>query len=110
MVNNRTFSISGSIFGLYETVINLDLVNSNNDIIKIVLNRIRGDMKNYPSLLKELKKEEKKFHIHGEKFGNILISNPKRIFYICRCFERNLFRYLYFIFFYFTYSFSKFII
>ena len=83
MVNNRKFSISGSIFGLYETVINLDLVNSNNDIIKIVLNRIRGDMKNYPSLLKELKKEEKKFHIHGEKFGNILISNPKRIFYIC---------------------------
>ena len=64
MVNNRKFSISGSIFGLYETVINLDLVNSNNDIIKIVLNRIRGDMKNYPSLLKELKKEEKKFHIH----------------------------------------------
>ena len=55
MVNNRTFSISGSIFNRYETVINLDLVNSNNDIIKIVLNRIRGDMKNYPSLLKELK-------------------------------------------------------
>ena len=83
MVNNRTFSVSGSIFGLYETVINLDLVNSNNDIIKIVLNRIRGDMKNYPSLLKELKKEEKKFHIHDYKFGDILMSVSDAIFYIC---------------------------
>ena len=83
MVNNRTFSISGSIFGLYETVINLDLVNSNNDIIKIVLNRIREDIKNYPSLLEDLKKEGKKFHIHDKKFGNILISEPDEIFYIC---------------------------
>jgi len=89
MVNNRTFSISGSVFGRYKTVINLDLVNSNNDIIKIVLNRIREDIKNYPGLLEELKKEEKKFHIHDYKFGDILMSVSDAIFYICSHCEKK---------------------
>ena len=83
MVNNRTFSISGSIFNRYETVINLDLVNSNNDIIKIVLNRVREDIKNYPGLLKELRVKKKKFHIHDYKFGDILLSDPEKILYVC---------------------------
>ena len=83
MVNNRTFSISGSIFNRYETVINLDLVNSNNDIIKIVLNRVKEDIKNYPGLLEELVKDKKKFHIHDYKFGDILLSDPEKIFYVC---------------------------
>ena len=83
MVNNRTFTISGSIFSQYETVINLDIVDSIDDIIKVVVNKIQNDIKNYPGLLKELKKEEKKFHIHDFNFGDILISDPERIFYVC---------------------------
>jgi len=65
MVNNRNISISGSkLFNRYQTVVNLDLVNSNDDIVKVVLNRIKEDMKNYPGLLDALKKEENTFHIH----------------------------------------------
>ncbi len=83
MVNNRKFSISGSIFSRYETIINLDLIDSINDILTVVINRIREDIKNYPGLLKELEKEEKKFHIHNKKFGDILMSEPDTIFYVC---------------------------
>lgn len=84
MVNNRTISISGSkFFNRYQTVVNLDLVNSNDDIIKVVLNRIKEDMKNYPSLLDALKKQEEKFRIHDTKFGDILMSDPDKIVYVC---------------------------
>ena len=83
MVNNRKFSISGSIFSRYDTTINLDLIDSIDDILIVVINRIREDIKNYPGLLEELKKEEEKFHIHDKKFGDILMSEPDTIFYVC---------------------------
>jgi len=83
MVNNREFHISGSIFGEYKTVINLDMVDSVDDILNIVINRIEEDMKNYPQILKELNKEKEKFHIHDYEFGTILISCKESIFYLC---------------------------
>ena len=83
MVNNRTFSISGSIFYSYKTSINLDMVDSVEDIIKVIVKRMKDDMKNYPSILIELDREEKKFHIHNYKFGDILMSEPEQIFYVC---------------------------
>ena len=84
MVNNRNISISGSkLFNRYQTVVNLDLVNSNEGIVKVVLNRIKEDMKNYPGLLEALKKEKNTFHIHDTKFGDILLSDPDKIVYVC---------------------------
>ena len=84
MVNNRTISISGSkLFNRYQTVVNLDLVNSNEGIVKVVLNRIKEDMKNYPGLLDALKKEENTFHIHDTKFGDILLSDPDKMVFVC---------------------------
>ena len=83
MVNNREFCISGSIFGGYKTVIDLDLVDSIDDILYIVKSRIKDDMKNYPEILNELNKEGEKFHIHNYDFGSILISDNERIFYVC---------------------------
>ena len=56
MVNNRTFSISGSIFSQYKTIVNLDLIDSKRDIINVVMNRIREDMKQYPDILHKLDK------------------------------------------------------
>ena len=83
MVNNREFCISGSIFWGYKTVINLDLVDSIDDIIDVVKSRIRDDMKKYPEILNELNKEGETFHIHNYNFGDILISDEKTIFYVC---------------------------
>ena len=35
MTNNRNFCISGSMFGEFKIIINLDLTDSNEDIVKI---------------------------------------------------------------------------
>ena len=83
MTNNRNFTVSGSIFGGFETIINLDSTDSNEDIVKMVINRIRNDIQNYPQLLKELDKEEEKFHIHDVNFGDILMSDIDKVFYVC---------------------------
>ena len=53
------------------------------DIIKVIVKRMKDDMKNYPNILIELDREEKKFHIHNYKFGDILMSEPEQIFYVC---------------------------
>jgi hypothetical protein len=83
MTNNRNFCVSGSIFGEFKTSINLDLTESNDDIIKIVINRIHNDIQNYPQLIKELDKKKETFHIHDINFGDILISDSEKIFYVC---------------------------
>ena len=81
MVNERKFIISGSLFSQYETNINLDLVESINDIITFVINNIEEDIKLFPILITELKKIN--YHIHDYDIGHILLSNPDTIFYIC---------------------------
>ena len=83
MTNNRDFIVSGSVFGEFKTSINLDLTDSNEEIVKLVINRIRNDIQNYPQLIKELDKEEEKFHIHDVNFGDILISDVDTVFYVC---------------------------
>jgi len=83
MTNNRDFIISGSVFGEFKTSINLDLTESNEEIVKVVINRIRNDIQKYPQLIKELDKEEEKFHIHDVNFGDILISDVDTVFYVC---------------------------
>ena len=83
MTNNRDFIISGSVFGEFKTSINLDLTDSNEEIVNLVINRIRNDIQNYPQLIKELDKEEEKFHIHDVNFGDILISDIDTVFYVC---------------------------
>jgi hypothetical protein len=83
MANNRQFCVSGSKFSRFSTVINLALVDSIEDIIKIVTNRISIDMQKYPQLLVELQKDIKNFHIHDVQFGTILVSNQDCIFYVC---------------------------
>ena len=81
MVNNRKFIISGSLFSQYETNINLDLVDSINDIIILVIKNIKEDIKSFPILLKELEKVN--YHIHDYHIGDILLSDSNTIFYIC---------------------------
>ena len=53
------------------------------EIVKVVINRIRNDIQKYPQLIKELDKEEEKFHIHDINFGDILISDIDTVFYVC---------------------------
>ena len=82
-MNNRTFQISGGSFGGFETQVNLDLVEKNEDIIQYVINQLRQRLGNMFTLNEKLDEESSQYHIHGIEFGTILISEPNVIFYVC---------------------------
>ena len=83
MVNFRKFAISGGLFSGFETMINLDLVDSNDDIISYVVTQIHKGIEFLPELCIKLTEEREKYHIHDVEFGNILISEPTAVFYVC---------------------------
>jgi len=87
MVNTRKFIVSGSIFDKYETNINLDIIDSIEEVIRIVKKRIENDISNYPEILKELNKIN--FHIHDVQFVDVLLSESKDVFYICSFCSEN---------------------
>jgi len=81
MSNFKKFCISGGQFSGYETLVNLDYVNSNDEIIKAVIANLYKTIQNMFSLESELDKEKAKYHIHNKKFGEILLNDE--VFYIC---------------------------
>ena len=81
MSNFRKFCISGGLFNGYETLVNLDYINSNDEIIKAVIANLYKTIENMRSLESVLDGEKTKYHIHGKKFGEILLNDS--VFYIC---------------------------
>jgi hypothetical protein len=83
MVNLRKVSISDEIFSYFTIMLDLDEVNNNGDIIKIILNKLTNMLKknNLETLLQKLSK--KKFHIHDVTFEQILLSEPNKEFWVC---------------------------
>ena len=81
MVNLRKFIISGSIFDKYETDINLDIIDSIEEIIKIIKKRIENDIRIYPEIFKIFINID--FHIHDYSIADILLSEHNKIFYVC---------------------------
>ncbi len=83
MVNNRIFSVSDDLFSYYRTEIDIDEVDNLNEIIEKVLYNLRKTLTD--NHLEQLEKKllEKNFHIHGYTFGDVLLSEPDQIFYIC---------------------------
>jgi hypothetical protein len=85
MSNIRNFQISEKYLWGFTTQINLDEVDSIEQIIKIVLDRCKDFLKNNNmlGLVDHLAMIRKEFHIHEYEFGNILLSKPDEIFYVC---------------------------
>ena len=82
MVNFRQFQISGKHFWGFKRQIDLDLVDSSNDIIKIMKNKIKEFLKseNLEILIEKL--NEKRYHLIS--LGKILIeTEPNSVIYIC---------------------------
>lgn len=93
-MNYRTFIISAPIFWGYKCKIDLDKVESNEQICNLVVNNLKNDLKekNLIVLLEILEgknndifKEEINFnfHIHNNNFGDILLSSPNDELYVC---------------------------
>ena len=83
MPNFRTFIYSHNVFQGFTRKIDLDYVESIDEIIK----KLHGELITY------LEKEKldvliqstdiKRLHIHDFTFGDILMSEPDKVYYIC---------------------------
>jgi len=82
-MNIRKFIISGGLFTGFETMVNLDFVDSNAEIIVNVITQLHKSIERLPELCRQLIEERAKYHIHSVEFGEILISETTRSFYIC---------------------------
>lgn len=81
MVNSRKFTVSDNLFSGFEVMIDLDLVENLSQIITMVYNELHKSLGNMSILTETLK--SRRFHIHDLTFGQILISEPSAVFYIC---------------------------
>ena len=84
MVNNRTCIISCPTFWGYKKIVDLDTVDSNDEIIAIVLDGLNEQLKQinliYLIEILEKYKKEKKYGIHTN-FTDLLLS--EEIIYVC---------------------------
>jgi len=78
MVNYRSFEISDELFGGFTLKINLDDIDCLEDIIAYTYHALINDRYLFEKLLVDTT-----FHIHDYTMTDLLLSDSKRIFYIC---------------------------
>jgi hypothetical protein len=85
MVNYRPVQFSHTLFWGFQRMVDLDEVESLQDIIDIMYIKLVEFLKgeNFEVLLEKLEKTKNVLHIHNNTFGQILISKPTNIIYIC---------------------------
>jgi hypothetical protein len=83
MTNIKIFCISGGTFDGFETSIDMDNVESANEIIMSVVNKLYSTLQKMRNLISQLDEEKSQYHIHDLKFGDILLGDIDRIYYIC---------------------------
>ena len=83
MVNNRKTCISGGTFTGYETVVDLDYIDSLQDIVDAVIKNLGNDLKciNLNELNRSI--DPRVYHIHSAGLEQILTSEPQFIIYVC---------------------------
>jgi len=88
----KRFCISGSAFWGWHTDIDLDDMDNMEDIIQIVKQRLKAwvdvaaratQQDDMHGLYKAI--EDLTLNCHGVTFGDILVSDPETIFYLCHC-------------------------
>ena len=83
MTSIKIFCISGGTFDGFETSIDMNNVESINEIIMSVVNKLYSTIQKMRNLILKLDEEKLQYHIHNLKFGDILLGKMNRIFYIC---------------------------
>ena len=83
MVNNRKFVLSDDLFQSFEMVIDLDVVETIEEIISLIVSMLFNVLReNKLDILKNILKS-RKFHAHDYSFEDVLLSKSNTIFYIC---------------------------
>jgi predicted translin family RNA/ssDNA-binding protein len=83
MPNFRTFIYSHNVFQGFTRKIDLDYVESIDDIIKKLHNELITYLQHEKLKTLIRKVDIKRLHIHDFTFGDILISEPEKVFYVC---------------------------
>ena len=80
---NRTFIASSELFSGFKMEINIQSIDTIDNIIKIFTDELKSILKkyNFEILLESV--NVKKFHVHSHTLEQILISNKDEIIYIC---------------------------
>ena len=80
---NRTFIASSELFSGFKVEINIQSIDTVDNIIKIFTDELKTVLKkyNFEVLLESV--NVKKFHVHSHTLEQILISNKDEIIYIC---------------------------
>ena len=80
---NRTFIASSELFSGFKVEINIQSIDTIDNIIKIFTDELKTVLKkyNFEILLESV--NVKKFHVHSHTLEQILISNKDEIIYIC---------------------------
>ena len=83
MVNLRKTCISGGTFWGYETYVDIDEIETLEDIINKIISNLKNDLTNLKLVELVNNLDPQVFHIHSTDLGNILIGDPDMIIYIC---------------------------
>jgi predicted transcriptional regulator len=80
---NRTFIASSELFSGFKVEMNIQSIDTVDNIIKIFTDELKTVLKkyNFEILLESV--NVKKFHVHSHTLEQILISNKDEIIYIC---------------------------
>ena len=83
MVNFRNFYISDELFSGFTRPVDLDKVNTIEEIIELVVKDLKMifNDNNFVLFIEALK--TRKFHVHDYSFEDMLLSEPNTTFYIC---------------------------
>jgi len=82
-MNIKTFAISSALFSYYEKDINVDLVNSTNEIILLVVSELDKLLRDNKLLMLSEKLNDCKFHVHDFTLEEVKDSVSDRKYYIC---------------------------
>ena len=82
MTNNRTFQLSCRLFWGYKTTIDLDYIDTTNDIVKTITNRLDLSLRHLNLIF--LTEELAKIDFHSPSIETILLEyQPDDIVYVC---------------------------
>jgi hypothetical protein len=82
-MNIKTFAISSALFSYYEKEINVDLVNSIDEIILLVVSELDKLFRENNLIMLSEKLNDCKFHVHDFTIEEVKNSINDRKYYIC---------------------------
>lgn len=83
MVNFRKTCISGGVFWGYETFVDIDEIETLEDITNKTINNLKIDLNKLKLTELVNNVDPRVFHIHSINLGDIFTGDPEFIIYIC---------------------------